>query len=164
DRRHDDRDGGDDRVGHLHHLGRQRPARRGARLAAGRLGALGPDDRHRRPLLRRACRDDAPGRRAIRLPPRDVRPDRRVPLLLGGALSAAVQPGTLAAVSVAFARFLGVFVPGVSDKNSLIEPVALGGYALSLSTQQLVALALIATLTVTNTRGLRTGTLIQNTF
>jgi APA family basic amino acid/polyamine antiporter len=86
-----------------------------------------------------------------------------VGFLFGWAMFLVVQTGTIAAVSVAFARFLGVLVPAVSDK-SLIEPVAFGGYALSLSTQQLVALALIATLTATNMRGLRTGTLIQNTF
>jgi APA family basic amino acid/polyamine antiporter len=39
-----------------------------------------------------------------------------------------------------------------------------GGYAISLSTAQLVAIILILLLTATNTRGLKTGKLIQNTF
>jgi APA family basic amino acid/polyamine antiporter len=84
--------------------------------------------------------------------------------LFGWAMFLVVQTGTIAAVSVAFARFLGVFLPTVSDKTMLLGPFALGGYAVSLSTQQLVAVALIAGLTATNMRGLRTGTAIQNTF
>jgi len=39
-----------------------------------------------------------------------------------------------------------------------------GGYAISLSTEQLVAIALVALLTWTNTRGLKLGTLVQNVF
>ena len=85
--------------------------------------------------------------------------------LYGWTLFAVIQTGTIAAVAVGFARFLGVLVPGVSESAYLIEPVAIGGgYALSLSTAQAVGLALIALLTWTNTRGLRTGTVIQNTF
>ena len=84
--------------------------------------------------------------------------------LFGWAMFLVVQTGTIAAVSVAFARFLGVFVPSVSDTHMLLGPYALGGYALSLSTQQFVALGLIALLTATNTLGLRTGTRIQNSF
>lgn len=87
-----------------------------------------------------------------------------VGFLFGWATFLVVQTGTIAAVAVAFARFLGVFLPGVAADRYLVEPVALGGYALSLSTQQLVAVVLIAFLTLTNTRGLKTGALIQNTF
>ncbi|WP_435015499.1 APC family permease [Tundrisphaera sp. TA3] len=86
--------------------------------------------------------------------------------MFGWATFLVVQTGTIAAVAVAFAKFLGVFAPGVSDTHYLIPPVHLGrlGYALSLSTQQCVAVALIAGLTLLNTRGLRAGKLIQNTF
>jgi basic amino acid/polyamine antiporter, APA family len=85
--------------------------------------------------------------------------------LFGWANFLVVQTGTIAAVAVAFARFLGVLVPSVSAQ-SLFEPVALGGggYALSVSPQQLVAVVLIVFLTVTNMQGLKTGILIQNTF
>ncbi|PYK22665.1 MAG: amino acid transporter, partial [Verrucomicrobia bacterium] len=48
--------------------------------------------------------------------------------------------------------------------NYLVTPIRLGGYAISLSTEQLVAIALIAFLTWTNTRGLEVGKIIQNTF
>lgn len=85
-----------------------------------------------------------------------------VGFLFGWAMFLVVQTGTIAAVAVAFARFLGLFAPWVSDRSILLGPYQLGGYALTLSTQQLVAVGLIAGLTATNTRGLRTGTVIQN--
>src|SRR5262249_923269 len=80
------------------------------------------------------------------------------------ALFLVVQTGTITAVAVAFAKFLGVLFPGISADNYLLWPRAWGGYAISLSTQQLVAILLIVALTITNTRGLRIGKLIQNTF
>ena len=85
--------------------------------------------------------------------------------LFGWSLVLVIQTGTIAAVAVAFARFTGVLAPWVSSSNYLVEPVRLSeGYAVSLSTEQLVAVLLILFLTVTNTRGLKTGKLIQNTF
>jgi APA family basic amino acid/polyamine antiporter len=85
--------------------------------------------------------------------------------LFGWSVFLVVQTGTIAAVSVAFAKFVGVFWPDVSaDHHPLFRPIVLGRYALSLSTQQMVAVALILILTATNTRGLRLGALIQNTF
>ncbi|HEX5723822.1 MAG TPA: amino acid permease [Longimicrobiaceae bacterium] len=84
--------------------------------------------------------------------------------LFGWGLFLVIQTGTIAAVAVAFASFLGVLVPGVSGTNYLVEPRVFGGYAVSLSTQQLVAIGVIAVLTLSNTRGLRMGRLIQNTL
>lgn len=87
--------------------------------------------------------------------------------LYGWTLFLVIQTGTIAAVAIAFAKFLGVFVPSISPDNYLLtdKPVPLGGgYAISLSTQQLVAIGLIALLTWTNTRGLKLGTLVQNIF
>ena len=84
--------------------------------------------------------------------------------LFGWSLFFVIQTGTIAAVAVAFADFLGVLAPGVSATNYLIAPIHLGSYAISLSTQQLVAILLIIVLTFTNTRGLKTGKVIQNTF
>jgi len=46
----------------------------------------------------------------------------------------------------------------------LINPIRFGGYALSLSTAQLLGLAMIALLTFMNTRGLRLGKIVQNIF
>src|SRR2546423_639238 len=85
--------------------------------------------------------------------------------LFGWSLLFVIQTGTIAAVAVAFARFLGVLAPAVSESNYIIAPTHLfGSYAISLSTAQLVAILLILLLTFTNTRGLKTGKLIQNTF
>ena len=85
--------------------------------------------------------------------------------LYGWTLFLVIQTGTIAAVAIAFAKFLGVFVPAVNSNNYLLPPVAFaGGYAISLSTEQLVAIALIALLTWTNTRGLEVGKIVQNTF
>ncbi|HZW32957.1 MAG TPA: APC family permease [Isosphaeraceae bacterium] len=84
--------------------------------------------------------------------------------LFGWAMFLVVQTGTIAAVAVAFAKFLGVFFPQVAANVYVVEPIHLGAYALSLSRQQLVAIALIAVLTAVNTRGLKLGKWIQNTF
>jgi APA family basic amino acid/polyamine antiporter len=85
--------------------------------------------------------------------------------LFGWSLVLVIQTGTIAAVAVAFARFTGVLVPWVAADRYLVAPLRLSeAYALSLSTQQLVAVALILLLTYTNTRGLRLGKLLQNTF
>jgi APA family basic amino acid/polyamine antiporter len=85
--------------------------------------------------------------------------------LFGWSLFFVIQTGTIAAVAVAFARFMGVLAPAISESNYLIAPTHLfGSYAISLSTAQLVAIILILLLTATNTRGLKTGKLIQNSF
>lgn len=85
--------------------------------------------------------------------------------LYGWTLFLVIQTGTIAAVAVAFSRYLGVLVPGVSPTSWIIPPINLSAkYALSLSTQQLVALLLIALLTMINTRGLQIGKIIQNIF
>jgi APA family basic amino acid/polyamine antiporter len=84
--------------------------------------------------------------------------------LFGWSMLLVIQTGTIAAVAVAFANFTGVLTDSVSASNYLIEPVVFGGYALSLSTQQLVAIASILILTATNTRGLQLGKIIQNSF
>jgi APA family basic amino acid/polyamine antiporter len=84
--------------------------------------------------------------------------------LYGWTLFLVIQTGTIAAVAIAFAKFLGVFVTAVSPENYLVPPMSLGHYAISLSTEQLVAIGLIALLTWSNTRGLEVGKIIQNTF
>jgi basic amino acid/polyamine antiporter, APA family len=85
--------------------------------------------------------------------------------LYGWTLFLVIQTGTIAAVSVGFARYFGALMPWIADDHYLVTPVHLStGYALSLSTTQLVALLLIALLTWTNTRGLEYGKIIQNVF
>src|SRR5437762_7990650 len=60
--------------------------------------------------------------------------------LYGWTLFLVVQTGTIAAVAIAFAKFLGVFATSVSPDSYLVSPMSLGGYAISLSTEQLVAI------------------------
>jgi basic amino acid/polyamine antiporter, APA family len=85
--------------------------------------------------------------------------------LYGWTLFLVIQTGTIAAVSVGFARYAGALIPWIRDDNYFVPPVHLStGYALSLSTTQLVAIVVIALLTWTNTRGLEYGRIIQNVF
>src|SRR5882762_87637 len=85
--------------------------------------------------------------------------------LYGWPLFLVIQTGTIAAVAVGFARYLGVVWPAISPNTWIVPPIALSGkYAISLSMQQLVALLLILFLTLLNTRGLKLGKLIQNVF
>jgi APA family basic amino acid/polyamine antiporter len=85
--------------------------------------------------------------------------------LYGWTLFLVIQTGTIAAVAVGFARFLGVLAPAISPQSWILPPVKLSeSYAISLSLQQLVAILMIIFLTWLNTRGIRLGKLIQNTF
>src|SRR5438034_4154039 len=85
--------------------------------------------------------------------------------LYGWTLFLVIQTGTIAAVAVAFARFLGVFTSVISATNWIVPPITLSSkYAVSLSTQQLVAILIIVFLTIVNTRALQLGKLIQNIF
>src|SRR5205823_9337379 len=85
--------------------------------------------------------------------------------LYGWTLFLVIQTGTIAAVSVGFARYFGALWPWIADDRYLIRPIHLSaGYALSLSTTQVVALLLISLLSWTNTRGLDYGRIIQNDF
>ncbi len=95
--------------------------------------------------------------------------------LFGWGLFLIIQTGTIAAVAVAFANFTGVLTNWVSGDWYLISPLVVvkpftisqlsfNGYALSLSSQQLLAVVMILFLTFVNTRGLQTGKIIQNTF
>jgi APA family basic amino acid/polyamine antiporter len=85
--------------------------------------------------------------------------------LYGWTLFGVIQTGTIAAVGVAFARYLGVLWPAISESNYLVAPIHLStGYAVSLSTAQLVGILVILFLTWTNTRGIRYGKQVQNFF
>ena len=88
-----------------------------------------------------------------------------VGFLYGWTLFVVIQTGTVAAVAVGFARYLGVFFPSVSESHYLVPPISLlPGYAISLSTAQLVGILLIVLLSFTNMQGLRYGKWVQNVF
>lgn len=85
--------------------------------------------------------------------------------LYGWSLFLIIQTGTVAAVAVGFARFLGVLFPSVSGTSWIVAPINLTSkYAISLSTQQLAAVLSIFALTAINMRGVRFGKWIQNSF
>jgi APA family basic amino acid/polyamine antiporter len=87
--------------------------------------------------------------------------------LYGWTLFLIIQTGTIAAVAVAFARFLAVFLPSISPDVFLSlgrVPMPGGEIQLGLSPQRLVAILVVALLTWVNTRGLREGKFIQNVF
>src|SRR5580698_1833866 len=67
--------------------------------------------------------------------------------LYGWTLFLVIQTGTIAAVAVAFAKYTGVFVPWISAQNYLI-----GSGRVGLTTQQLLAIAVLVLLTAVNTR------------
>jgi APA family basic amino acid/polyamine antiporter len=77
--------------------------------------------------------------------------------LYGWTLFAVIQTGTIAAVAVAFARFAGVFFPGITTSNKVLQ---LGWF--SISTEQVVAIAVIISLTAFNFRSVKTGALLNN--
>jgi APA family basic amino acid/polyamine antiporter len=80
--------------------------------------------------------------------------------LYGWTLFLVIQTGTIAAVVVAFAKFLGLFIPWISAARILV-PLPLG---YSISSQQLVAILVIVLLTAVNCKGLREGATVQNIF
>jgi APA family basic amino acid/polyamine antiporter len=85
--------------------------------------------------------------------------------LYGWTLFLVIQTGTIAAVAVGFARYLGVLLPSISPNVWIVHPIALSSkYAISLSVQQLVGVLMIVFLTFINTLGVRLGKLIQNVF
>ena len=90
--------------------------------------------------------------------------------LYGWTLFLVIQTGTIAAVAVAFAKYLGALVPWVSAGRRLVPlvigagPDGAGGWDLSLTSQRLIAIMMVAVLTYINTRGVRTAKWVQNLF
>lgn len=79
--------------------------------------------------------------------------------LYGWSFFAVIQTATIAAVGVAFSRFTAYLIPAVGENVILLKP-----FGLTISAAQVLAIAMIALLTYTNTRGIQGGKLIQNTF
>ncbi|HBH19062.1 MAG TPA: amino acid transporter, partial [Cyanobacteria bacterium UBA9579] len=77
----------------------------------------------------------------------------------GWSLFLVIQTGTIAAVAIAFAKFLGILLPIVSSSYKLAS-----FYGLSISTQQLVAIFILVALTAVNARGVKDASFTQNIF
>src|SRR5262249_27215549 len=104
--------------------------------------------------------------------------------LYGWAVFLVIQTGSIAAVAVAFAKFLGVLVPalGTAGEAVLFKVVGLNVNVtlplpwmdkplsifkrteFTITAGQLVAVAIVVLLTALNCRGVREGKWVQNTF
>jgi len=96
--------------------------------------------------------------------------------LYGWTFFVVIQTGTIAAVAVAFGKFMGVLLPAVSPEffgwfpRADVCVAALGcsdpanAITLGLNPQRLVGLVSIAILTWINLRGVREGKLVQTTL
>lgn len=87
--------------------------------------------------------------------------------LYGWTLFTVIQTGTIAAVGVGFAKFLGVMAPWCSPEIFLhLGSVTMPGGAieLGLSVQRLVAIGMILAITLVNMRGVVLGASIQTLF
>lgn len=80
--------------------------------------------------------------------------------LYGWSFFAVIQTGTIAAVGVAFGKFLGYLVPSLGDGNVVLSL----SESFKITAAQLVGIALIVLLTYINTQGIKSGKLIQTTF
>ena len=81
--------------------------------------------------------------------------------LYGWSFFAVIQTATIAAVGVAFSKFAGYFVPALELKD---ENIIMSVGVFKLYPAQLVSIALIFFLTYINTKGIRSGKLVQTTF
>ena len=79
--------------------------------------------------------------------------------LYGWTLFMVIQTGTIAAVGMAFAKFLGVIVPVFSEKNILFDL-----YFIKINAAELIAIVSIVLLTWLNANGLDYGKRFQNSF
>ena len=79
--------------------------------------------------------------------------------LYGWTLFLVIQTGTIAAVAMAFAKFSGVIIPWVSENNIWLN---LG--FIKLNTEHIVAICSLILLSYSNTRGIKTGKYVQNSF
>jgi APA family basic amino acid/polyamine antiporter len=94
--------------------------------------------------------------------------------LYGWTLFLVIQTGTIAAVGVAFGKFMGVFFPSISSTHWIVHlwkvppiplgPMVLGNMDVGISTQNLMAILLVIFLSFINVLGVRTGAAIQNIF
>jgi len=81
--------------------------------------------------------------------------------LYGWSFFAVIQTATIAAVGVAFSKFLGTFIPALDIKDeNIITQIGI----FKIYPAQFVSIILIILLTYINTKGIKNGKLIQTTF
>ncbi len=85
--------------------------------------------------------------------------NEKLAFIYGWTLFLVIQTGTLAAVDIAFAKFVGIVIPAISSQKYLLE---IGNY--HFSTQQLFAMLTVIFITWINSRGIKHGVFTQNLF
>ena len=81
-----------------------------------------------------------------------------ISFLYGWTVFTVIQTGTIAAVAVAFSNYTAVFFPTLENKILTI------GESFSFTNKQVLAMFIIVLLTFINTRGIRSGKIIQVVF
>lgn len=79
--------------------------------------------------------------------------------LYGWTLFLVIQSGFIAAVAVAFAKYLGVFITNLSESYIILE---LGKF--TINSAQVIAILSIIILTIINVIGVKLGAVVQNIF
>jgi len=79
--------------------------------------------------------------------------------LYGWTLFTVIQTGTIAAVAVAFARFTGILFPSISEQEIVFSVVGK-----DINRVQLLGIAIILLLTLSNFRAIKKSAFIQNIF
>jgi APA family basic amino acid/polyamine antiporter len=95
--------------------------------------------------------------------------NKLVGFLYGWSFFAVIQTGTIAAVGVAFSKFAAYLIPQISEDQLLfphIYHLKHGELAkgFTINAAQLVSIGIIVLLTFINTRGVKSGKVIQTTF
>ncbi|HEY9003426.1 MAG TPA: amino acid permease [Mucilaginibacter sp.] len=85
--------------------------------------------------------------------------NKLIGFLYGWSFFAVIQTGTIAAVGVAFSKFTAYLIPAVSEDNILFNLCFV-----KISAAQIVSIVVIVFLTFINTRGVKSGKIIQTTF
>lgn len=84
---------------------------------------------------------------------------RKIAFLYGWTLFLVIQTGTLAAVNIAMAKFLGLIFPIIDSTHKILT---IGSY--SLSNQQIFAILMVLFITFINAKGVKAGIITQNIF
>jgi len=91
--------------------------------------------------------------------------NKLIGFLYGWSFFAVIQTGTIAAVGVAFSKFLAYLkIFHWASEDNILLSTNIGNWHFTISAAQLVSIVVIIFLTFVNTRGVKTGKLVQNTF
>lgn len=94
--------------------------------------------------------------------------------LYGWTFFSVIQTGSIAAVAVAFGKFLGILYPSIATTHWIwhmghvpalqVGPITVGNMEIGLNTANLVAIGVIWALAIVNCFGVVLGAMVQNVF